>query len=182
MKKNNKGFMLAEVIVTSTIIVTAMIGFYSSFNKLYTKYNEKNKYYNIDSIYATKFVLNSLLEDNYLNTLINKIFYIKNYEYIIKDGVSQESVLPTENIEIYNNIRKFYKIENMIIVEYDKKIILTKLKESEKNNLNETFKEYIDYVINYYNITTNEEYNYLLLTEIYDNTTNNYYYANLRVR
>ncbi len=35
MMKNNKGFMLVEVIVTSTIIVTAMIGLYTSFNKIY---------------------------------------------------------------------------------------------------------------------------------------------------
>ena len=53
-KKRSKGFMLVELIVTSTIIVATMIGLYASFTKIYTIYQTKNNYYHIDGIYATK--------------------------------------------------------------------------------------------------------------------------------
>ena len=42
------------------------------------------------------------------------------------------------------------------------------------------FNDYIDYVITYYGITKNEEYNYIILTEM--QTGDNNYYANLRMR
>ena len=52
--KNNKGFMLAEVVVTSTIILTALISFYTTFNNLYRRYEIHTKYYDIDGVYAIK--------------------------------------------------------------------------------------------------------------------------------
>ena len=173
MKKNNKGFMLVEVIVTSTIIVTAMIGLYTSFNKLYKNYNARNSYYNIDAVYATKAIFNDMLKSGELNKNINDIFQNSNYEYLIKNGSCTAFV----DNDSCSKILEFYKVKNMIIVEYDKEIINTNLRNTFQN---ETFKEYTDYVVSYYDVTTNEEYSYLLLTEIYDGS--NYYYANLRVR
>ena len=176
MKKNNKGFMLVEVIVTSTIIVTAMIGFYSSFNKIYKNYKEKENYYNIDAIYATKEIIKELMnntsEDNNMAKFLNNIFSSRVYESLITNGTCQNE------ISICSNIADFYKVNNMIIVEYDKKSIQKYLEENP--NLHQTFKDYIDYVINYYDVTPNEEIGYLFLTEIKDG--DNYYYANLRVR
>lgn len=173
MKKNNKGFMLIEAIVTSTIIVTAMIGLYASFNKLYVNYNSKNQYYSIDAVYATKLMFQDMLDSGDINAIINNIFKDGHGEYLIytNDTGTQCSVGSS-----CSQIASFYNIKNMILVEYDKE----SLKELQNGTLNETFNEYIDYVINYYNVTTSEEYDYLLLTEIYDGT--DYYYANLRVR
>ena len=64
MVKNNKGFMLVEVIITSTVILTGMILFYSSFNSLFSKYKEREVYHDIDAFYATKEMINALLENN----------------------------------------------------------------------------------------------------------------------
>ena len=64
MLKNNKGFMLIEVIVTSTIVVTTMIALYAGYIKLYNTYKQRNSYYNIDATYATKEMLNAMLEKN----------------------------------------------------------------------------------------------------------------------
>ena len=73
MNKNNKGFMLVEVIVTSVVIATAMISLYSTFNRLYTSYNRNISYYNIDAIYATKTTIDYLLNNDF-NKFINKTF------------------------------------------------------------------------------------------------------------
>lgn len=179
MKKNNKGFMLVEVIVTSTVIVTAMVGFYASFNKLYKNYLAKNQYYNIDAIYATKEMIKEMMNNN-PEQFLNNIFSSSVYGDLIKDGICQEENKNGDDIHISicTDISNFYQVKNMIIVEYDKESIQEYL--DENPNLHQTFKEYIDYIINYYDITTNEEIGYLFLTEIQDN--GNYYYANLRVR
>ena len=174
MKKNNKGFMLVEVIVTSTVIVAAMIGLYASFNKLYVNYDSKSKYYNIDAVYATKVIFSSMLNEKKINSTINKIFQDSQYGYFINSKECNSEFFETNST--CDSVKELYDVENMIIVEYDKEVLLNFKNES----LNETFKEYIDYVINYYDVTTNEEYSYLLLTEIYDGS--DYYYANLRVR
>ena len=130
MKKNNKGFMLIEVIVTSTIVMTSMIALYTSFNKLQNNYRIKN-------------------------TNCNNTFSLSNCE-ILKDT---------------------YKIKNVVFSLYDN----NKLKEIKTNEtLNQTFYDYIDYIIDYYDIKQSDEYNYIILTEIEEG--DNQYYANLRIR
>ena len=46
--KNNKGFMLAEAIITSTIVLTTLVGLYANFMKLYNVYKIRDTYYDID--------------------------------------------------------------------------------------------------------------------------------------
>lgn len=183
MKRNNKGFMLVEVIVTSTIVVTTMILLYSSFNKLSNNYKTKNSYYNLDATYATKEMINSILksydEDIYdedINEFINNTFYNNRYGYIIK---KEGNVI---NCKISNiscdNLKKLYSIENMIFSEYDSES-LDNLKNNE--SINQTFREYIEYLIKYYSIKDIEhDYSYIILTEVNEN--GNYYYASLRMR
>lgn len=177
MTKNNKGFMLIEVIVVSTIVLTSMITLYVSFNKLYNNYKIKNSYYNIDATYATKKTIDSMIREERLNNLTNKIktdsFF---YYYLIKENQCielEDKYLPFNCGKTTN----FYNVNNMIFVNYNLES-LNKL--IEKETLNETFKDYIAYLIKYYNITDNEEYNYIVITEVKQN--NEYYYASLRVR
>ena len=160
MKKNNKGFMLVELIITSTVIVAALIGLYTSYSRIYSLYQEKNTYYNIDGVYATKEMINDLLETGNLNSLLNQLKG-SNYIYIIDN----KNYLEHENYNIGSActpIKNLYHVNKMILVEYDKNT-LNKLK---NEPINETFKEYIDYVIKYYGIKENDDYNYIVLTEI----------------
>lgn len=168
--KNNKGFMLVEVIITSTVILTGMIGLYTTFNKLYKNYNIRNNYYNIDGNYATREMFNNLMGDDF-NKVINNLIGSNNYDYLIKNGVC--------NINVSNNkclkLMEFYGIDNMIFALYDKNTL-------DKIDLeNETFDEYLEFVIKYYEIDEEKnEYDYLFLTEMCNE--DNCYYSNLRVR
>lgn len=159
MKKNNKGFMLVELIITSTVIVAALIGLYTSYSRIYSLYQEKNTYYNIDGVYATKEIINDLLETGNLNSLLNQLKG-SNYIYIIDNEKDNEKC--NSKSAICPTIKDLYNINKMILVEYDKNT-LNKLK---NEPINETFKEYIDYVIKYYGIKENDDYNYIVLTEI----------------
>ena len=197
MKKNNKGFMLAEAIISGTIIITSMILLYQTFNRIYVKYQEKNNYYSIDAVYATKEMIANLMDNNFSKT-INNITSKSNHYILVADGICQSSNIDHEgntisisglekfcnNDENSKSINKIYNINNMIITEYDK-TVLEELKNKLSNNteltINQTFKEYIDFVIGYYGVSNHDtQYTYIVLTEIKDDK-NNYYYANLGI-
>ena len=185
----NKGFMLIEVIVTSTIILTSMIALYVSFNKIYNNYKIKNSYYNIDASYATKLILNSMLESHKYYGNINEIIQYadlndKKYQYIIKNATCNKLEEPEFERTTYyappktcEGITGLYKINNMLIVKYDKNILM------QLNNdlsLNQTFSDYINYLVTYYDMKNNEQFDWIVLTEIKEGEK--YYYANLRMR
>ena len=185
MKKKSKGFMLVELIVTSTIVVAAMVTLYASFNRIYSLYKTKNNYYSIDGVYATKEMTKNLIFNNKINDLIREAMdknkYTNKYTYIIKDNKCIK-----EDDKICNGIQSFYNVKNMIFIEYDKNTLTSDKTESdfindEKIKNNETFKDYIKYVVNYYDITDSDtSFSYIILTETEENGKN--YYSNLRIR
>lgn len=195
MKKKRNGFMLAELIITSTIVVSAMISLYASFNKIYSLYKTKNNYYYVDGVYATKELTDSIIKDNF-NAFINNKLSSERNTYLIKDNTCG---IETNLQEKCKAIQKLYHVKNMIFAEYNK-CNLDKEKcttqDSETNTItnategddktlnienNQPFKEYIDYVIDYYDIESeSNEYNYIVLTEIEEDGQT--YYSNLRIR
>lgn len=48
---NNKGFMMAEVVVVSSIIIVALVAFYTSYNKIISLYNQRLDYYDVRTLY-----------------------------------------------------------------------------------------------------------------------------------
>ena len=52
MKKlNNKGFMMAELIVVAAVIIGTMATFYVSYSKIVIRYNKLINYYDVSTIY-----------------------------------------------------------------------------------------------------------------------------------
>lgn len=192
MKKNNQGFMLAEAIITSVVIATAMIAFYTTYNKIFSLNKERSKYYDIDGVYASKLTFDYLYKQNNFNLFINNIFGSNHYKIIIDDNTcfynnqiynKLEDELNYNNATICNAIRESYNINTMIIAEYDKSVLEKDIQQDP--NLTQTFKDYIKFVGGYYDVSEhNTRYSYLILTEIKnDNNDNNdqYYYASIGV-
>ena len=48
---NNKGFMMAEVIVVSAIILVTLTSIYISYNKIISIYNKRVDYYDVKTLY-----------------------------------------------------------------------------------------------------------------------------------
>ena len=173
MTKKSKGFMLVELIVTSTIVVTAMVLLYANFNKIYSLYKTKNNYYDVDGVYATKEMVNHLLKND-LNNFINTTLENEHYQFLIENGTCKDETDTT-----CQEIQELYSIKNMIFTEYDKAVIKKLLEDNKFEK--ETFKDYINYVISYYNISDSKTtYNYIILTEIEEK--NKMRYSNLRIR
>ena len=178
--------MLAEVIVTSTIVVTTMILLYTTFNRLYNNYKTKNTYFNLDATYATKEMIDELLETRYINTFIANNISGSQYANIIdSNGECNSTFMPLSpgmgNQAVYDtctSIKDLYDIKTMILVEYDEGSFDI-LKQD--ITLNQTFADYIEYLKKYNNIDeTKEEYTYIVLTETKVNGKN--YYGSLRIR
>ena len=154
--------MLAEVVVTSTVVLAALISLYVTFNKLYKNYEIRSRYYDIDGYYATKEIIELLIAKNAINNSLPTTDY---KELSLDDNEDIKDKIDT--------IKSAYTIEKIYITKYREKSLQNLKKES---NINPTFKDYLTYLENYYNYS-DQKYNYLFITE-YKNE-NDYYYANI---
>lgn len=184
MKLNNKGFMMAEVIIVSAIMITTMVGLYAGFNRVYSTYNERNTFYSSDGIYALK-----TFEDFYIDEqIMNKIgTNLNSNNYIDLTNCDNTTYYQTSYQKtLCNQIKDQYKINKIIATTYNASKVQASINDIDtKDEYNETFKDYLEY---YYN---NEEFetdyfSYLFFIEL---TTSNdetdeptYSYANLRIR
>ena len=80
---NNKGFMMAEVVVVASIVLVTMAGLYASYNKIFALYNQRIDYYDVATLYelgnykkSTK-LTNSTKNDPIEEKKGEKIYYIR---------------------------------------------------------------------------------------------------------
>lgn len=167
--------MLAEAIITSTIVLTTLVGLYANFMKLYNVYKIRDTYYDIDGVYAIKNAIDAMIDDG---SLAGTLALNTNYNPIIN---SDKCAVSNNNNNNYCNFLKdTYSIKNMYVVKYDKGSI-DNLK-GQTQTLNQTFKDYLNYIKKYYNFNMDEDnkYSYLFVVEYQKNQK--YYYSSLGVR
>lgn len=186
MLKNNKGFMLAEVVITSTIVLTGLIALYTSFNKLYKAYETRSTYYNIDGYYASSSIIKTLINNGELNNIFSNpdtglYKEEKNYIFLVKNT----SCINISDCDPIDSLIKLYNINNVVIIEWTDTAITSIISKLEGTGINETFKDYLnDYVSKHYDFSNSSEYNYLVITEYKkDNTTKEEYnYSSIGLR
>ena len=72
MKLNKKGFMMAEVIVVSSIVLITLTSLYISYNKIYSTYKKRINYYDVSIIYDLDQIRrNTAIDEPTNNTKIN---------------------------------------------------------------------------------------------------------------
>ena len=168
---NNKGFMLAEVVIVSTILLTTIVGLYSGFANTYKAYELRNSYYDAKTIYGLKNLEDFLIDEMLLTNLVSN----NNFSYV-------EINADTFSDDYYKAfLEKFsttYNIKNIYLVKYDETIIT-----NFSNNSNEELKDYLDFYIertkeeNSSYIFDDSLYSYLLVSVTNDDT-----YSSLRIR
>lgn len=136
MRKDNRGFMLAEVIIVSSIVVTVLVTMYTGLNKLFVKYDELSRYYNVDAIYMAKNVEDYLIDSYQMGSVIGNSSSVGYVD--LRDGGYFNNA---ENL-ISNDVVKLYFIGNYGENGdgYDK---VKNLSTSDKY-----FDDYVDYVKN----------------------------------
>lgn len=166
--------MLAEAIITSTIVLTTLVGLYANFMKLYNVYKIRDTYYDIDGVYAIKNAIDAMIDDG---SLAGTLALNTNYNPIIN---SDKCAVSNNNNNYCNFLKDTYSIKNMYVVKYDKGSI-ENLK-GQTQTLNQTFKDYLNYIEKYYNFNMDDDnkYSYLFVVEYQKNQK--YYYSSLGVR
>lgn len=169
--------MLAEAIITSTIVLTTLVGLYANFMKLYNVYKIRDTYYDIDGVYAIKNAIDAMIDDGSLAGTL--VLDNGNYKLIINNN-NNICTVSNNNNNYCNFLKNTYSIKNMYVVKYDKDSI--KFLKGQIQTLNQTFKDYLKYIEKYYNFNMDEDnkYSYLFVVEYQKNQK--YYYSSLGVR
>lgn len=152
MKKNKKGFLLAETIIVSSVVITALIVIYMQFIKVDNSYYKSFNYNNVNDLYLANQFKNFIF-DNDKNKLFNSI----NTENLYLDVTSCDSTYFTEYVYCSNLINAI-DAKKIIII----KNSITDLININNYDLSDNLKTFIQ------NIKSNDE-GYRLIIEFNDN-------------
>lgn len=111
MKLNKKGFMMAEVIVVSSIVLITLTSLYMSYNKIYSTYKKRINYYDVSIIYD----LDQIRRNEVIATPTNNTKIIKDaesnttvYAIPLTDNKITDTNLSQENTT-FNEYLKYLK-------------------------------------------------------------------------
>lgn len=166
MKLNKKGFMMAEVIVVSAIILTFLAGIFISYNKIYSTYKTRLDYYDVTALYRVRYHV------DYNQTYITKSCYnhsgtmtLHNCKLLQAKDVSGPMLLP----ELKNSNLSYENVQEKVFMIYNNyknlpsdimdKAVTNK---GEAVTVNLTFKEYANYLATSADFTNT---NYVMILE-----------------
>lgn len=158
MIKNNKGFMLAEVVIVSAVLITTLVSLYAGFAKVYKAYEERSSFFDTDSIYALKSIEDTLIDEGLFNNIINEI-NTSNYVSYLAENLTDDSYINSYLKELLGN----YNIEYFYIAKYDN-ASLTTIIESDANNI--VFNDFLTYLQK--NLNFDDNYNYIFVSKTKD--------------
>lgn len=158
MIKNNKGFMLAEVVIVSAVLITTLVSLYAGFAKVYKAYEERSSFFDTDSIYALKSIEDTLIDEGLFNNIINEI-NTSNYVSYLAENLTDDSYINSYLKELLGN----YNIEYFYITKYDSASLIT-IMESDTDNI--VFNDFLTYLQK--NLNFDDNYNYIFLSKTKD--------------
>lgn len=162
MKLNRKGFMLAEVVVSASVVAVVLVTMYIGINRMTAAYDKRNRYYDLDAQQVAMEVNDLLKRDSEQNNFTS---LTDNY-YSLEDIEVNYSKLKDVFNSLVENINTYY-VKNEDGFNTMKSL-----------NINQSFKDYLDYFISKTNF--DENYSYFIVVELDKN--NNYYYYTLKVK
>lgn len=157
MSLNNRGFMMAELMITSVVIMISIVSLYTGFNKIYTNYKVRSSYDDSNLLYGTKLIKDFLIDQNKINLLIKNN---KDYINISLCNLNFECV--GDESTYYNDIKRIYDINNIYFLTYKMNNV--------KINDNSFLSDYIDYLRKDSNMDKSDYRNgYRIIVETKDN-------------
>ena len=141
-KMNRKGFMMAEVVVVSSIVLVALTALYASYNRLYSMYESRIDYYDASTLYKLAYyrdymIADEKIADAMLGAKIRGVELIYTYSYS----------LDASNISSYvYGIDSTSKDQVVIIYNNKKKVKANVLNGKLGVEMNKTFSEYMNYL------------------------------------
>lgn len=142
MKKfNNRGFMLTELLVTSTLVCTVLIFLYAQFFSVKKSYENSFKYNTVNGLYALS---------NVRDFLVDNDIYILKQNLLLNDYVDltdeSNNRIVLNDSEYFNTLITKLNIKNIIFTKENLTDLISNL-----NSMPDTFEDmkkfirYIDY-------------------------------------
>lgn len=150
MKLNRKGFMMAEVVVVSAIVLVFLAGIYISYNQIYSQYKTRISYYDTVALYRVAYFRDILIENNVFGNALKTTKQNKVFQIYYGDKNGSNSSVGINLAETGNDMT-----DNVIIIYNNKKNLIGNELDS-FTNIHQTFKDYITYLSTGVNLTSND--------------------------
>lgn len=151
---NRKGFMMAELVVVSSIVLITLVGLYTSYNKIYSIYKTRIRYYDVVTLYRLGYYRDILKVNNILYDVVdssnNGIVEVYN------SSNNDSSIFSLPEIERPSGVEDRVYMINNAGGSIDREMFATM-------NLHTTFLDYIDFLEN--SIDNFAEFSYMLIME-----------------
>lgn len=176
IKLNCKGFMMAEVIIVSTVILSTLVGLYTIFNKMYIVYTERSYYYNVDAVYAGESIYKYLVSSDKFVEALKKIEKqdsepVASRNYKIIEETEEGTKCNDIEKNICDGLIDTYNIKNAIIFPYN--VNAVNKDNSNVSGFDVRFKDYLDYLNTSLNFAEKDEideekqkFNYIIIVEL----------------
>lgn len=166
MKLNRKGFMLAEVVVSASVVAVVLVTMYIGINRMTAAYDKRNRYYDLDAQQVAMEVNDLLKRDSEQNNFTS---LTDNY-YSLEDIENNYQVNYSELKDVFSSLGE--NINTYYVKNEDGFNTMKSL------NINQSFKDYLDYFISKTNF--DENYSYFIVVELENGS--DYYYYTLKVK
>lgn len=150
---NKKGFMMAELVVVSAVVLVTLVGLYVSYNKIYSTYKTRIRYYDVVTLYRLGYYRDILKVNNVLNDVINDS----------NSGVVEvyNSKLSTGSVFTLPTVEQPSDVQDLVYMVNNNGGAINRNTFSGKN-LHATFLEYVDFLENSIDFT---KFNYMMIME-----------------
>ena len=135
MKLNRKGFMMAEVVVVSSVILIVLTTLYISYNKIFSLYETRLNYEDSNLIYSLAYYRDFAIESGELTNAINN-FGGSNFKNPSAFGIGTNDL-----IRANNNMS-----ERLYLVKCSNLDLFKDTKNNGKYFFEKTFREYLSYL------------------------------------
>ena len=156
MKLNNKGFMLAEVIISASVIIVTLVSLYAGFARVYKAYEIRSTYYDADSVYALKTISDYFIDEMVFNSYISGINNTNKYVEFKEIGT------PSNKIDAFiNKMIENYNFKHFYLTRYNSDYL------ESIESISSDLKEYIDF-LDSDKVIDNTNYKYIFISETND--------------
>lgn len=165
MKMNNKGFMMAEVVVVSAIVLVTLTSLYASYNKIYSLYSTRLNYNDVQTLYKLVYYRDCLIKRNKMSTA-------KNNSNTSPVNITVGAIYLNSSDITCNRCS-----ENIFFIHNDKANINKNILDN--FTVNKTYKDYVTYLADAANLS---ESDYVMIMEKCDTEQSNCKYAYLEIK
>lgn len=142
MKLNNKGFMMAEVVVVSAVVILTLTALYISYNKIYSAYKTRLTYNDVSTLYRLAYYKDYLeIDEENLDDIKTQARNGDGTIFIISSSVEDDEYITNNNYVVCKEGNDSNCVESLALVyraSSTSNITLT--------GVNPTFSAFADYV------------------------------------